>query len=808
MFSSFFKVAFRILMRDRLHTLVNISGLAIGFAFSIIIFLYVHNETSYDRFHRNADRIFRIGINGMVSGNRFNHAVTPAPLAGTLIREIPEVEKAVRVARFGAWLVRYGDVRYNEDNIIFADTSFFTLFSFPLIRGKANEVLREPNSIVLSQSEALLYFGNEDPLGKLLRIENDSTYYKVTGIMADVPDNSHMHFSMVGSLSTFSKMQHDNRWVVNYLYTYILSAPGVSRKMLESSLQPLVLKYVLPDYEKFLDISPELAENSGDVYNFVIQPVTDIHLKSTFTAEFGHVGNILYVYLFTALGVIILLLSCINFISLSTVRSTYRAKEVSIRKIAGSEKNILVRQFLIESSLLAFLSMALALFITELALPAFNRYMSLDLRLSHLLNSSGILLMLGLILIIGVFSGLYPALHFSSFEPLALLRKRPQQFAGKSHFRSGLVLFQLFISVGVITMTGIVAGQYRFLIHKDLGFDKENLLIIRRPDGLKNKLDDFKKQISSYPGVVSVTNSTSIPGSSFSRSPYYLSGSPVTRNYTASSFLVSDGFAATYKINILNGRFFNATQPSDSATCVINETMASQLGDHDLLGKTLIQLTAKDNKKLEFRIIGIVKNFNYEILENPVLPMVMMLMPDNPEGYLTVRLQPGDPEPAISYLKTVWTNFTAAYPFVYYFLDQDLKDRYAGVKETGKIFSILSVVAMLIACLGLFGLLSFAYNKRGYEVGVRKALGADAGIIMLFEIRKIILLLLFSSIIAWIGVYFLVNFWLAGYAYIIDLNALYFFLPFISVLFISLVTVYYQAYLVAHANPGPALKYE
>jgi len=808
MFRSFFKVAFRILMRDSVHTLINISGLAIGLAFSIIIFLYVHQETSYDRFHQNADRIFRVGINGKVSLNRFHHAVTPAPLSNTLIREIPEVENSVRVARFGAWLVRYKDARFNEDRIIFADSTFFTLFSFPLLSGNAQDVLRKPKSIVLSQSKARLYFGKEDPLGKLLQIENDSTFYRVTGIMADVPKNSHMHFDMVGSLSTFDKMLEEHRWVVNFLYTYFLSKPGFSKETLQASLQPLVQRYVLPDYEKFLDIAPGTDENTGDTYSFVVQPITDIHLKSDFALEFEPVGNILYIYLFMALAVITLLLSCINFISLATVRSVYRAREVCIRKIAGSQKRILVRQFLVESSLLAFLSMALALFITEMALPPFNRYMVLDLRLSQLLNSSGALFMIGLILIIGVFSGLYPALHFSSFSTLNVLRNRPQKFSGRSHFRSGLVLIQLIMSMGAITMTGIVLGQYRYLVHKDLGFNKENLLIIRRPDGLKNKLNDFKKQIGRYPGVVSVTSSISIPGSSFPRIPYYLKGSPVTKNHSASSLFVSYGFDSTYRIHLQQGRFFNASQPGDSETCVINESMARQLGNHDLIGRTLVGLIPMHDRKYELRIIGITGDFNYEVLENPVLPMVMILVKGNPEGYLTVRLNPGDPETSIQHLKSVWEEYTTAYPFVCFFLDSDLQSRYGRVRETGRIFFILSIVAVLIACLGLFGLVSYANVRRGYEISVRKAMGADARKIILFEIRKVMMLLLISSMIAWIGIYFLVNSWLSGYSNFVELNALYFFLPFLAVLLISLITVYYQAYMAAHSSPGTVLKYE
>jgi putative ABC transport system permease protein len=808
MFTSFFKVAFRILVRDKLNTLINIFGLAIGLAFSIIIFLYVYQETSYDRFHKDADRIFRVGIKGKISDNRFNHAVTPAPLAEVLKHEIPGVENSVRVARFGAWLVRRGDVRNNEDNIIFADHSFFSVFSFPLLNGNAEDVLSKPNSIVLSRSRAFTYFGNDDPVGKLLRIENDSTYYRVTGVMEDVPENSHMHFDMVGSLSTFGKMMHDERWVINYLYTYFRAMPGFSIDTLNASVQSLIPKYVLPDYHKFLGIDPQSAINSDDSYNFIIQPITDIHLRSTFTGEYEPVGNILYVYLFTVLAIIILVLSCVNFISLTTARSADRAREVSIRKIAGSEKNILIRQFLIESSVLAFLSMSLALFITELCLPAFNHYMELDLKLSQLLNSSGALLMIGLILIIGLFSGIYPALRFSSFEPLDVLQNHQRKFAGRNYFRSGLVLFQLFITIGVITMTGIVMGQYKYLVHKDLGFDKENLLIIRRPDGLKNQLEEYKKQISLYPGVISVTNSTSIPGSIFPRIPYYLEGTSVTRNYAASHIFISYDYDSTYQLTLESGRFFEKIHPEDSAACVINESMARKLGEQELVGKNLVQLAAIPWKTNNYRIIGVIKDFNFEVLENPVAPMVMVLMPGNLEGYLTVKLHAGDPAPVIQSLKSTWEKFTTAYPFVSYFLDRDLENRYNRVRETGRIFSVLSIVAMLIACLGLFGLVSYTYSRRGFEMGVRKAMGADPGTIILFELRNIILLLLSSSILAWIGVYFLVDSWLSAYAYKISLNAFYFFIPFTAVLLISMITVYYQAYAAAHSNPAPALKYE
>lgn len=807
MFGSFFKVALRILMRDRVHTLVNISGLAIGLAFSIIIFLYVHQETSYDSFHNHADQIYRIGVKGRISDNVFNHAVTPAPLAGKLLQDDPGVENATRIARFGAWLVQYGSVRNNEDNLIFADSTFFSLFSFPLIRGKAEDVLKNPLSIVLSESKAWAYFGSEDPIGKRLRIENDSTYYTVTGIMADVPRNSHLQFDMVGSLKTFDAKLHDDRWVVHYLYTYILVRPGVSSDSAAHTLQRLVNQYVLPDYNRFLGIANDSVSQYPGNFAFTLQPIRKIHLRSNLTAEFRPTGNILYIYLFTALGFAIMVLSCINFIALTTARSTERAKEVSIRKIAGSERHILVRQFLIESSLLALFSMALALFISELCLPAFNRYLDLDLRLSQLLNSSGIILLTGLILVIGLVSGLYPAMHFSSVDPLTLIQSKPKTNRNR-RFRLSLVLFQFFIGIGVITLTGIVMEQYRYLVQKDLGFDRENLLVIRRPDGLKDKLEEYKMLIRENPGIRSVTNSTSIPGSSFSRHPFYLEDSSASRNHAAANILVSFDFDSVYRIEMKEGRFFDRTMQGDSVSCVINETMAGLLGGGNLIGRRLLQPTDKPGKHFAFTIIGVVKDFNYETLERNIFPMVIRMMPGNFEGYLTVRLDGINNGQTVAFLQNTWEQYTTAYPFVSYYLADSLTEQYQPVRETGRIFTLLSLVSLLIACLGLFGLISYTYSRKAGEIGIRKVLGAAPGNIIRQEIRRIVTFLVTSSLLSWIGVYFLAQSWLSEYAHRISLHPVYFVAPFGMIFLIALLSILYRSWLAASANPGRALRYE
>ena len=579
MFGSLFKVAFRNFVRYGAHTLTNTLGLAIGIASSIIIFLYVNNETGYDRFHDKADRIYRVVAKGSVTENVLNHAVTPAPLARALVRNIGEVENAVRVAKFGAWLVRYGDVHYNEDNIIFADSSFFDIFSFPLIQGNPHKVLRSPESIVISQSMAEKYFGPEDPLGKMLQIENDTTYYRVTGVMKDVPEASHMHFDMVASLSSFPLQPYENVWIANFLYTYFLAKENASQDSLARKVDQLAQEYVVPAYASLLELADQKPDYDRIAFAYKIQHLRDIHLRSSLEGEFEANGNIINIYLFTALAIVILVISCLNFVNITTARTADRAREVAIRKIAGSERAVLIWQFLTESSVLAMIAMVLALLITELSLPPLNRYMGLTLDLSQLVNSSGVLMLMLLIAGIGVLSGLYPAFYLSSFDPVRVLKSSYHVRPNHGFFRKAFVFLQFFITLGMITMTLLIFRQYDYMTRKDLGFDKENLLVIRRPDGLAGDLERYMESASHHPGVVSLAYSSSIPGSAaFSRIPFYVEGQPASQNVRMDIQYVTPSFASTFKIPVLSGRFFSADIQGDTAVCVLNRTAADLSG--------------------------------------------------------------------------------------------------------------------------------------------------------------------------------------------------------------------------------------
>jgi putative ABC transport system permease protein len=783
-------------------------ALAIGLASSIIIFLYVENEYSYDRFHQHANEIYRIGITGNVSGNRLNHAVTSARLAPVLEKEIPEVEKAVRVGRFGAWLIRYKDIKYNEDNIIFADSTFFEIFSFKLVSGDPALVLDKPESIVLSRKAALRYFGHENAIGRKLRVENDSTYYEVTGVMEDVPQNSHMHFDMVASLSTLYKYINRDAWVVNNLYTYIQVKKGTKKDSLDRKIQFMVKKYVVPAYYKMLSMEAIEMKGTKDRYEFVLQPLKDIHLKSDLDVEFEPGGNGQYVTIFLVLALLILIVACTNFMNLATASTANRAKEVGIRKIAGSDKRILIQQFLTESMLITLLSLVMALLLVELLLPLFNNYIGLHLSLAQLVTPKGFLALFTLVAIVGIFAGIYPAFFLSSFNPVVVFRSWIQRGSGSSMLRTGLVFFQFFIAVAVLTMTFIVYAQFHYLATKDLGFNKENLLVIRRPDGLRKNLNNYRTAILKNDHVLYATNSLSIPGNIVNSNTFYLESTSPDKNYHLTIHLVNYDFLKTYDLPLTAGRFFDPAVSSDTMACIINETAARILGLEDPVGKHLISPFSKKTEKPVHTIIGVVKDFNFQSLDNPVGALIMFLIPGNPEGYLTVKVSPGEKNKTIEFLKSEWEKFTDAYPFVYFFMEDHLKEQYFDIRKTGRIFLVLSVIALFLACLGLFGLISYSTSQRSREIGIRKVIGAGIPRLLILQLKEILLLIFSASVFAWILVYFLAVLWLKDYAYKILLSPFYFLLAMLIVMVIAVFTVSRKIYLAAKINPGQAMRYE
>lgn len=802
MIASFFKIAFRVFSRYSIYTLVNVFGLAIGIASSLVIFLYVRNELSYDEFHENHDSIYRVVVDGTGNDDNLKHALTPAPLAGSIMREVKGVEQVVRVARFGAWVISYNDKQFNEDGMIFADPSFFNLFSFGLIEGNPDSVLYHPKSIVLTEKAAEKYFGPEDPLGMMLRVENDTTFYKVTGIMENVPPNSHMHFDFVASMTTYPEIAGQDVWVTNFLYTYLLAGENLQPDNLNLALDSISARYARPAYSSLMEdgIQSSVA--------FTLQPLKDIHLRSSLQSEFEGNGNILYVYLFSALAVILLAVSCLNFINLSTARVSNRAKEIRIRKIAGSGTRALVPQFLTESFLMAAIAMVLGLLIAELVLPGINRFLGLELMLSQLVNKWGLLLIIVLMASIGLISGMYPALYLSSFDPLKIMKPRNGRKAGRDMLREALLLFQFFIATGAIIMTIIIFRQYNFMVSKDLGVNTDNMLIIRRSDGLRDKLDQYKRVSLSNSGVQAITNSTIIPGiNAFPSVPFRIEESENNKSLSMDYMYASETFATTYGIQVVEGRFFDPVSfPDDTMACVINKTAGDLLGGDSIVGKNLTAIGAQKNHT--FKVIGIIQDVLFETVDNPVGPLAMMLMPGNYEGYLSVRLNPGDQESVVHFLRDEWMKLTSAYPFVSFYLQKSLQDNYSSVKETARIFYIISVTALIIASLGFYSFVSYRYSRYRYEIGIHKLLGAGIKDILLLHLRYLITLVLIASIFAWAGAYFLAKTWMQDFHEHIYLNPVYFVSASILLVIVLVISSIYQSYSAARINPGVALKYE
>ncbi len=807
MFRNLFKAAGRYILKYQIYTIINIFGLTIGLASSILIYLYLDRELSYDKFHVHYNRIYRIGASGNLRGTELNQVLTSSPMAEILKNKFSGIIKPVRIGRYGAWLVSYKDIRYNEDDILFADANFFDIFSFPLIKGDPDSALSQPNSIVLTETTATRYFGDEEPIGRRLQIENDTNIYTVTGIVKDVPVNSHFHFDMLASFVTLEKAI-GNHWVSHNVYTYFLVSEGTDVNDLSKEINDLVDKYVIPELNQLFGMNTGEFEAAGNSYSFFLQPLGDIHLRSNLDGELEQNGRMSFIYIFSVLAVVILVVVSINFMNLSTARAAERSKEVGIRKIMGSGRQLLIRQFLTESVLLSILGMSLALLIIEITLPSFNSYMDLNLNIGQLSNSKSIALIVLLSLAVGLIAGSLPAVFLASCPPYDVLKAWIKNGVHTTRLRKVLVFFQFFVTITCITMTFLLFSQFNYLTHKNLGFNQKNLLIIRRSDALGKKIAEFKQRIQSNPDVVAMTYSNSIPGKRFMKSSFMLSGVPSENSYIMDLVFAGTDFVETYGLELSSGRFLSSDNPSDSFACVLNESAVSLLKLEDPVGERLKLPMAKGKVPKEYEIIGTVRDFNYSSLERDIGPLIMFLMPVKWEGFITVRTSGRDQDGTISFLKDNWESLVQSYPFVFYMLDNELTGQYEIFRKTGRIFLIFSIIALLVACLGLYGLMSFESNIRTREIGLRKALGATVSRIIYLLLKQTLLIIALAALLSIVITCFVALWWLKDFYYHIPLNPLFFIFSLVIVLVIAVLTIVIQTYFTASLNPGEALKYE
>ncbi len=806
MFKNYFKIAVRNLWKNKGFSAINIFGLALGIATCLLIVLYLQNQLGYDRYNEKADRMVRVVFTGKMQGGEIKEADVMPPVAQALKKDFPEVLEATRIRPYGRPRVTYGEKIYKDDDFAFVDSNFFQVFTLPLIKGDPKTALLQPNTIVISKSVAKKYFGDDNPMGKVLTFKDNNAALTVTGEIDEVPVNSHFHFGLFASMSSTPEARIDS-WMQSNFHTYLVLPKGYDYKKLEAKLPQEINKYIGPQLQKAMGVTMAEFNKQGNSLAFKLQPITEIHLHSNMTGELEASGDITYVYIFSAVAVFMLLIACINFMNLSTASASKRAREVGIRKVMGSLKSQLVRQFLLESLLLTAVALVIALGIVYFALPLFNSLagQNLSLNLSTNLWIIPSLLLFGLFT--GVLAGSYPAFFLSSFNPIAVLKGRFTSGKKSSSLRSGLVVFQFFISILLIIGTTVVYNQLSYIRNKKLGYDKEQVVVVESTYWLGKNAGAFKQQLLQDPRVVSVTASGYLPaGNSNGNNFMAYPDAHSTELVKALRYEVDCNYIQTLGMQMAAGRNFSKEYGSDSTAVIVNETAAKQFGwGANAMGHT-VSHTENDGKKETYTVIGIVKDFHFKSLHEIIAPLVMTMASDN--GTMIVKVKTTDIPGVLGTMKKKWDGFTTESPFSYSFLDDRFNNTYKEEQTVGSIMGIFAGLTIFVACLGLFGLATFTAEQRTKEIGIRKVLGANVtGLVSLLSkdfLKLVAIAFLIASPVAW---YFM-NKWLQDFAYRIDIGWTVFAVAGLAVVVITVITVGYQSIKAALKNPVEAIKME
>ncbi|MGB8321198.1 MAG: ABC transporter permease [Ignavibacteriaceae bacterium] len=816
MLKNYFIVAYRNLIRNRFFTVINIAGLAAALACSILIFKWVNSEVSYDSFIKNRDSLYRVNWSFKWNGNEGVGPTTPPPLADKLVNEIPEVAAATRIYPSPNMVVRYRDKFFNEDKIFGVDSNFFSIFNFKLLEGNLNTALLLPNSVILTESESRKYFGDESSLGKIITIGDKkaefgkmySNIFRVTGVVQDPPENSHINFHMLTSVSSYPSVSFFNwSWIWMQVVTYAKLKNNSSTAAVESKIKEIVSKYAPAAFDRVGFSYSDLIKGGGR-WDFVFQPVKDIYLGSTQIGNpLGPTGNRSYVYAFSLIGIFILLIACINFMNLSTARSEKRGREAGIRKSLGSSRSSLFLQFIIESIMFSLIALPVALLLAEIFLTPFNNLAGKSLSLNLLNPSWQIPVLLFLSVFVGFISGIYPGIYLSSFRPAKILKSDIHSGLKGKRFRNILTTFQFAVSIGLIVCTLLVQKQLTFIKDRDLGFNKENIVIISNVNNpLGNHLEAFREKIKTNPGVIDASISTGIPPN-FGFGDYYKIHGKGDEQFDLISYMTDDDFIKTMGVQLKEGRNFRKDHPSDAGSVILNETAVKQFGLKDPIGK-IINYPSKGN----YTIIGVMKDFNFMDLHSPVLPFALFNMKSDsyriPYSYIIVRLKGNDIASNITMLKSSWNSFTNETPFKYSFLDHNLEQQYTSEYHLGKLFLTFSIFAIFIAALGLLGLTAFITEQRTKEIGIRKVLGASVKEVVLLLSKEFTKWVLIANIIAWPAAYYIMNLWLQNFAYKTNISVWIFLASGLIALIISILTISLHTFKAANANPVKSLRYE
>ena len=794
MIKNYFLIALKNLRKQKLFSLINILGLTIGITCCLMLFLFILNEFSFDKFHKNGKNIYRIMRVGEMNGERHEIPYVSAAYAPALLNDFPgAIHSAVRIMHDND-LISYKNISFNEKNIFLTDDNFFTVFSFHLVKGDPATVLKDPNSIVLTETAAKKYFGNESPIGKVLEFNKDQQL-KVTGIAKDVPVNSHLQFDMVIPLEILRPMQPE--WFTNFpnntLFTYIELKPGANRDQLEKRFPAFMDKYLGKYYAE-----------SGHKMGLIAKPLSKVYFASDAFDKVKH-GSKKMVYIFMSIAVLILIIACINFVNLATARATDRSKEVGLRKVLGAIKKQLIGQFILESILFALLACLLSVGLLQLLMPAYTNLLGYKLP-AFWTNPWVYVFILGIVLVVGLLAGSYPALLLSSFSPIESLKGKLKVGKGGASFRKALVVFQFGTSVLLMISVVVMINQMEYVKNTDLGFNKEQSMIVRFDNlDISRKKNQFKNELLNIPDVQTVSLMSGEPGGFHDGYSFEAQANP-TEKYLFNTEFTDLDFVKTLGLKIIAGRDFSETFGTDSLQAVlINRTAANTLGytPEQAIGKWVKNISRDSVRRT---IVGVVEDYHYASLKTPIGSLV--IAPGNDRRLALIKLKTKHLQASIKDIKKAYLDFAPYYPFEYSFLDDRFDQLYRTDARQESVLSIFSIIAIFIACLGLFGLASYTAVKRTKEVGVRKVLGSSVENIVLLLSRDLLKPVLLATVIAIPLGYYAMNKWLESFAYRISFHWWMFALASGIAILIALATISFQAIKAAMANPVKSLRTE
>jgi putative ABC transport system permease protein len=785
MFRNYLKIAFRNLVRHKGFSFLNITGLAIGMVCTILILFWVQHELSFDRYHKNGHKIYRI-LQHIQYAEVVTWAINQGPLGPALKEEIPEIEEQARFC-FSQWRMKYNDQVFVELGG-YTDPSLFKMFTIPFVQGDPVTALADPRSVVLTEEVAQKIFGNEDPMGKIIHVGSDYDF-KVTGILQDIPSNSHFRFKFLANMDFAKEVGRTvDYWKNSHFTTYVQLADNVSMEEANKKIY------------NFLDAKPTLE----DWEKLSLQPLFDIHLGSGIGYDSFGTGNTKYIVIFLVAALFILLIACINFMNLSTARSLLRSKEVGLRKVVGAFRGQLVRQFLGEALFQSFIAMILAVVLGILLLPAFNQLARKSFSANLFLRPDVILGLAAILLFTGFIAGFYPAFVLSGFRPVTVLKGTSRKIGGGSFLRKALVVFQFCVAVILVVGSLVIYSQIHFMRNKDLGYDKENLVHLPLNTTVQQNYEALRNELSENSNILKVSRVSGLPisGYYFSNSRWNWEGKDPNKDILFRANFVDYDYLEALKAPIVMGRNFSQDYGADATGIIINETSQRAMGFEDPIGK---RVTLGESNV--FNIIGVVKDFHYVSLRTEIEPMILLLDPERC-SQIVVRIRSENTPETLEFMGTAWKKYAGDFEFDYRFLDESLDTLYRGEQRVGRIINVFTILSIFISCLGLFGLASFMSLRRTKEIGIRKVLGASISGVVLLLTKEFSKWVIIANLIAWPLSYFALNRWLQEFPYRTDIKIWIFIGSGLLTFMIAILTVSYQSLRTALSNPADSLRYE